>query len=272
VDVPRAAEPLFALPPSRFTAERDALAKSLAGRGDRSAPAVRKLRRPVGVAWVLNRLARERPDEIEALVRAGERLRSGQRAALSGRGAEDLRAAEEELRARARTLRAHAERILASQGKAPSPATLARIELLLRVTAPLPGPDRDALSRGVLSREPDVASGDLAGFAVLQGGRAGAAARATRPPSRAGAAARERDGAREASARAQRERKEERERLRSVAEARRAADSARTRAERDRRAASTAAERAELARRRAAESRERAERLAARVRELERRR
>jgi hypothetical protein len=275
VDVPRAAESLYALSPSRFTAERDALAKALAEKGERGADAVRKLRRPVGLAWVLNRLARERPRDMEALVAAGERLRSGQRQALSGRGADAFRAAEDEVRQRARTLRTEAERILAGEGKPPSPAALARLELLLRVTASAPGPTRDALTRGVLAREPEIAPGELAGFAVLPGGRGtptgdaatrGAkdrrtAARAAPPDER-----RARAAEREARAEAERIR---RERQRAAARARREADAARAAAEREERAAAAAEERARDARRRAIEARGAAERLAARARQAE---
>lgn len=58
--VPAAAEALYALPPSRFVAERNALAKALAAKGDPAAAAVRKLARPTGLAWAMNRLARDR--------------------------------------------------------------------------------------------------------------------------------------------------------------------------------------------------------------------
>ncbi|HET9597895.1 MAG TPA: hypothetical protein VFP65_20075, partial [Anaeromyxobacteraceae bacterium] len=62
--IPEAAAALLAVPPARFTAERDALARRLASDGDpAAAAAVRKLRRPVGLAWLLNRVARERGDD-----------------------------------------------------------------------------------------------------------------------------------------------------------------------------------------------------------------
>jgi len=272
MDVPRAAEPLYGLPPSRFTAERNALARELAARHDRAAEAVRRLPRPIGLAWVLNRLAHERPRELAALVASGDRLRAGQRRALSGAGADELRTAEDELRARARALRAEGERILAAEGRPASPTSLARLELLLRVAAPIRGAARDALVRGVLAREPEIASGELAGFAVLPGGRdapsrpepgAGRSERTAAPgASRARARADERRAA-------SREARLRREHQRAVAAAKRESAAARARAEREERAAEVAARRAHEAQRRAAEARAAAERLAARLRELE---
>jgi len=270
VDIPDAAVELFSLPPSRFTAERNALAKALGDRRDPASAAVRKLARPVGLAWVLNRLARKRPREVEALLAAGDRLRAGQRRAVAGRGADDLREAEAELRDRARALRSDGERVLAEEGRAAAPTALARLELLLRVAATSSGAAREALRRGVLAREPEIASGELGGFALLQGGRAEAArqdhAREVREPRevRDARAARE---DREARARALRERKE---RSRAIGAAQRAADAAGKRADREEHAASDADARARRARERAAAARAEAERAKTRLRELER--
>jgi hypothetical protein len=287
------AAPLYALPPSRFVAARDALARELAARHDGQAAAVRRLRRPVGLAWVMNRLARERADEVRALLDAATRLRAGQRRALAGEGAGELRAAEEEVRARARSLRTAARPILEESGGRADAAALARLELLLRVAASAPGEARDALREGVLEREPPVATPDLTGLAVLAGGpsrgardaasgpwSAGPAVTAAATPAQA-RAAREgtrdarvevraaRDSARDARAavvRAARERararKEARGRLaRAEADARRAEQAARAAQE----AARRAEERAGLLRAKAdaaaAEARRRAEAL-----------
>jgi hypothetical protein len=253
VALPPVAEPLLALPPSRFVAGRDALAKALAEKGDAAAAAVRKVPRPLGLAWVLNRLARERPGEVRALLAAGDRLRAGQRRALSGAGGGELHAAEDELRARARTLRAYAERVLAGTGRPAAPAALARIELLLRATAPQLGPVRDALARGVLPREPEVASGELGGFGAV-GGRD-----AHEGPARDGRAERE---ARAREERARRGRRRQVERLGRDERA------ARARAARAERVAAEAAERARVAVGLAARARGEADRLAERLREL----
>lgn len=125
----------------------------------------------MGLAWVLNRLGRDHPREVRALLDAGERLRAGQRRAVSGAGGGALREAEDALRARARALRAEAERILSGEGRPADGASLARIELLLRVAAT--GSARDALAAGTLAREPEVGDAELSGFTLLAGGRGG---------------------------------------------------------------------------------------------------
>lgn len=265
VDLPDAASDLFALPPPRFTAERNALARRLAERGDPGAATVRKLARPTGLAWVLNRLAREAPREVEALLAAGDRLRAGQRRALAGGGADELRAAADALAESARALRARGERVLAAEGRAVAPTTLARLELLLRVAATGPRPSREGLRRGVLAREPEIASAELAGFTVVAGGRQEARGRAP-----AGA---RHEAARTAVSRAsqarpdeqlrQRQRREEQQRQRALAAARRAAEASRARAEREERAAAEALVRARRAGERAAAARAEADRAAA---------
>lgn len=170
---------LLAIAPQRFTAARESLARELADRGDApGAQIVRKLRRPVGLSWVLNRVAQDRPDEIAALLAAGDRVRVGQRRALAGQGATELRAAEEALRSAARALRGRALEVLEREGRPPDPAALARVELLLRVAATTPGEARDALRTGSLVREPEVGAGDLSGLGIVAGGRAAEGARA----------------------------------------------------------------------------------------------
>lgn len=264
--VPEIALPLYVLPPSRFVSERNALAKTLAANGDPAAAAVRKLPRPVGLAWVLNRLARDRPREVQALLDAGDALRAGQRRALAGKGAEELRAAEEELRARARALRGAAEAILAESGRRTAPGDLARIELLLRVAASTAGPVREELRRGALEREPEVAGGDLSGFAVVAGGGAPSAATSRPAPagerraSGRGSPAREREERKareraEEKARAQAERKARAERERTRGLAKREVDRATRLARLAEDAARRAEDHARAARARAEEAR-----------------
>jgi hypothetical protein len=276
MDLPDAAQALLGLPPARFTAERDAVAARLAARGDPAAPRVRKLRRPVGLAWVLNRLARERRREISRLLDAGDEVRAATRRAVSGAGAGALRAAEQALRDQARALRLEAERILASEGQPPPAAALSRVELLLRVAAT--GASGEALREGELQREPEVGSVELSGFAVLAGGRTpragGEGVLETRPAKAARAVEARTARARERAEREARAREE-----REVRERRRALDAARADAARADRRASQEARRADEADRRARGARERAaaakaaaDRLHARVLELERRR
>jgi hypothetical protein len=262
VDLPPEAKALLALPPSRFTAERNALASALAARRDPAAAQIRKLARPIGLAWVLNRLARERPREVGALLAAGEGVRAGQHRAVSGAGAGALREAEDALRDRARALRLDGERILAAEGRRGAPAPLARLELLLRLAAT--GTDREAFREGTLVREPAPWGGELSGFALVAGGKDAATARA-RAAGRVEAAreTRRRDG--------RAEKARERERARAIAKARTATARAKRRAEREERAAAEAERRVKEARERAAAAREEADRAAAKVIEMERR-
>lgn len=288
MDLPPEAIALLAVPPARFTAERAAAARALAGRGDPAAAAVRKLRRPVGLAWVLNRLSRDHPAAVRALLQAGDRLRSGQRRAVSGAGADALRDAEAAVRERARALRLEAERIVAAEGRPAAPPTLARVELLLRVAAS--GAAREALATGTLAAEPDVGGAGLSGFTLLAGGAAADASPAPAPrPARGGRAAvrgapareareaqareaqgreaRDREARRRDARDAERRRKEQ---ARAVAAAHAAAAKAAARAERAERAADRAERAAREARERAAAARAEASRATARALELER--
>lgn len=275
---------LLALPPARFTAERSEVARALAARGDPAAAAVRRLRRPVGLAWVLNRLSRDHPREVRGLLEAGDRLRAGQRRAVSGAGAAALREAEAGVRERARALRLEAERLLSAAGRAPAATTLARVELLLRVAAS--GPAREDLGAGTLAREPEVGDAGLSGLTLLSGGGTAPApdpapAAAPKAPAPSGPRRSARAAARETREREQAERRRaaqeardterrRRERDRAVKAAHGAAAKAAKRAEVAERAAARADSAARDARERAAAARTEASRLAARALEVER--
>jgi len=264
VDLPPEATALLAVPPARFAAEREALARALAGRGDPAAPAVRKLRRPVGLAWVLNRLTRDHPREVRGLLEAGDRLRAGQRRAVSGAGAGALRDADAAVRERARSLRLEAERLLAAAGRPAAAATLARIELLLRVAAS--GPAREALAAGTLAREPEVGDAGLSGLTILAGGTAPAAA----TQQQAAPTARRREAPKRAAEDAREVARRKSEHARTVAAAHAEAARARSRAEKAERTAARAEEAAREARERAAQARTEANRATARALEVER--
>lgn len=79
------ADELYALDPDEFVGARDAIVRRLRKEGDRdAAAAVAKLRRPTVPAWALNVVARKHPDEVAAVLEAGERLRVAQEEALRG--------------------------------------------------------------------------------------------------------------------------------------------------------------------------------------------
>lgn len=93
------AEDLYGAPLEEFVARRDALAKELRASGDRDgAAAVKKLPKPTRAAWAVNRLVRDRPDEIRALLTAGKTLEGAQQQLLEGADREVLRDAAEAAR------------------------------------------------------------------------------------------------------------------------------------------------------------------------------
>src|SRR3954471_5983535 len=90
---------LYGAPLEEFVGRRDALAKELRDGGDREgATAVKKLPKPTRAAWAVNRLVRDRPKEIGALVEAGEALAGAQQQLLDGADATVLRGAAEAAR------------------------------------------------------------------------------------------------------------------------------------------------------------------------------
>jgi hypothetical protein len=99
--VKQAADELYALAPGEFTGARDARVKELRKEGDReAAESVKALRKPTVAAWALNQLARQRSDDVDQLVAAGEELRAAQEELLGGgdRSAfQEAAAAEREL-------------------------------------------------------------------------------------------------------------------------------------------------------------------------------
>jgi hypothetical protein len=100
---------LYGLDLEEFVGVRDALAKELRTRGDRAgAAAVKKLAKPTRAAWAVNRLVRDRPNEIAALVEAGTALEGAQEQLLDGADADVLRGAAVAARALVDALAAEA--------------------------------------------------------------------------------------------------------------------------------------------------------------------
>jgi len=73
------AKQLYGLKPTEFTAARDDYASEARRAGDRTlADDIKSLRKPSIGAWLANQLVRERPSDIEALIRLGAELRQAQ--------------------------------------------------------------------------------------------------------------------------------------------------------------------------------------------------
>lgn len=83
---------LYEQPAGAFVAARDRLAKELKAEGAvKAAQEVKSLKKPTVVAATLNRIARDHPEEVEALLAAGQALEraSGQALREAGRARRD---------------------------------------------------------------------------------------------------------------------------------------------------------------------------------------
>lgn len=76
MDADEVADELYVLPPDQFTAARNARAKEAKAAGEKETAArIAALRRPTVLAWVVNLLVRELPDEIGEFLDLGDALR-----------------------------------------------------------------------------------------------------------------------------------------------------------------------------------------------------
>ncbi|MGH3683412.1 MAG: hypothetical protein ACRDT2_24560, partial [Natronosporangium sp.] len=127
---PEGADRLYATPPRRFVAERDAAVAAAREAGDATtAAAMAKLRRPTVGAWLVNLLALRRPELVADLAELASALQSAQRE-LDGEQLRELgnhrRATVSALVATARELAEQADPTVAG-GKLP----LAEVETTL---------------------------------------------------------------------------------------------------------------------------------------------
>jgi DNA repair exonuclease SbcCD ATPase subunit len=224
---------LFELPPAEFTAARNDLAQRLKRAGQQGPAArVQALRKPTIPVWAINQLARRRPDDVDALIAAGDNLRAAQEAVLAGGEREQLRAATSAERDALRKLTQQANELLSSEGQRPAAAVLERIAATVR-SAALDERGRDLLAAGMLVEELESS-----GFGAFEGMKIAVRSK----PARGGT---KQTGAAEERRRRERIRKL-RERVKKLsaaaAEAEREADRAETEAARERRKAERAAE------------------------------
>lgn len=146
-------EALYGLPLEEFTKARDALAKARTkADGKEAAAAVKALRKPSVAAWALNQLARSRPEDVETLLEAGNRLRRAQTAALEGGDPDELREATKAEAAEVQALAAQAASVLREAGRAASATQEERLVATLRAAA-VDSEAGDLLRRGVLTTE-----------------------------------------------------------------------------------------------------------------------
>jgi len=250
-------EALYGLPLDEFTKARDTLARARAKeQGKDAGAAVKALRKPSVVAWALNQLARRRPEEVEALLEAGARLRRAQTAAVEGGDPDELREATKAEAAEVQVLAGQARSILAETGRGGSPTQEDRLATTLRAAAV--DPEGGALLKhGTLTTELSPVG---FGFGVAEADDEATSTPLSRPESR--------------SARPSQQKHDERERARKAAEA----EAAERRRQQERKkeldAARDTAHRlereAEAAEKRALEAREKADAAAARAAQLAR--
>jgi hypothetical protein len=161
-----AAEDLYGLPLSEFTAARNELAAELKEKGDaEGAASVKALRKPPVSVWAINQLARSHPDEVSALVEAGERLRAAQDAVLGGSSPADLRAAMTERRELVADLARRAAETLDKEGAKAGRTHLDRISSTL-MNAAVDDDARQSLRSGTLAADVDAADDLGSGWAA----------------------------------------------------------------------------------------------------------
>ena len=147
MDFDEIADDLYGLAPGQFTASRDARAAEARAAGDRAlAERIKKLRRPTVAAWLGNRLARERPQDIEGLIGLGGRLREAQ-AGLSG---PELRRLSRRRGDAVAALVAQAKELGLAEGQSVSDAVLEEVTATLEA-ALADSEAAEALQRGRLS-------------------------------------------------------------------------------------------------------------------------
>jgi hypothetical protein len=142
---------LYDLPLESFTKARNDLAARLRKAHQSEAAAeIRALKKPSAVAWAANRLARDDPKQVSALLEAGERLRDVQQRALEGKASgDDVGDAAAAERDAIRALLASARSRLGSKA---TPALLDRLSQTLRAAA-VDEQGRSLLARGRLTEE-----------------------------------------------------------------------------------------------------------------------
>ncbi|HEX6917516.1 MAG TPA: hypothetical protein VF140_05505 [Phycicoccus sp.] len=129
MDLATAARELYGLRPDGFTAARNEYAARTRTEGDRKlADEVKRLRRPTTAGWVLNLLAREDREELEAVVELGGRLRD----AVGVLAADQLRALDRQRRELTRAVAARGAALAEAAGHGVAAPVVAEVEESLR--------------------------------------------------------------------------------------------------------------------------------------------
>jgi hypothetical protein len=146
--------------PEGFTAGRNELAKDLRASGDRDeAERVKRLRRPSAAAWLVNRVAIDSPETMDAFGEASEELEKAQSRAVEGKqgAATELRAAAARERDAVAAVLEEAERSARGVGHPPNARTLELVADTLRAASG-DGEFRKRVRAGRLERERTAAT------------------------------------------------------------------------------------------------------------------
>lgn len=171
---------LYGLVPGEFTAARNALAKQLKTAGDKDEAAlVAKLRKPPTTAWALNKVAREQPGVIDAVLDAGAGLRAATENVLAG-DASGLRTAQAWERRSVDAATSAGAAALTAAGQGAGDAARQRMAATVRA-AMVDGDVANALRDGVLDDDRDAPGFGLDAFSPAVAGSA-ARRRASAPP------------------------------------------------------------------------------------------
>jgi hypothetical protein len=127
---------LYKGPLDRFTASRNALAKTLS---KTEAARVKKLAKPTAVPWAINQLYWKARPTWDRLLKSGEKLRAAQLGALKGARA-DVRAASDAHRQAVSDAAHAAERAASQSGSAPPADALMRALEALSLMSHAPSP------------------------------------------------------------------------------------------------------------------------------------
>jgi outer membrane biosynthesis protein TonB len=149
-----AADALYALPRDEFTPARDDRVRAAKAAGDKSlAGQLGKLRRPTVAAWLVNNLARRRPEELAELAALGETMRTAHQR-LDGPA---LRRLSEQRRELVNALGRSIRELAGAAGEEVSDAVGRELDGMLSTALADPAATR-ALASGRLSSPKELAS------------------------------------------------------------------------------------------------------------------
>lgn len=144
---------LYVLPLDQFTRARDTLAKELSTEGHtQEAQAIKKLKRPVVPAWIVNRLAQGQPEHMDQFLSAAHALELAHRRAMSGLATDQLKDANRSFQQALEVLMKDVNASLGELGREATGDLIRQVEETLRAAALGTAEERAILARGTLTQ------------------------------------------------------------------------------------------------------------------------